>query len=580
MSSGSPVAASHSPELAEAVKQVRATVGVARLDDYTVLHISGADSGRFLQNRLSNDVLALQPGQGHLNAALDRQGKIEGVFSLHRTQSDFVAIVYRPETESAVQGILKYRIVEHIDVRDAGGEQHILSIQGPLALEILLKAAAHSEQLKTLDEYDHAESVFFGMPARLIRRSFSGEEGYLLISDREHSQIIWNCLKQEADAAGGLEMPADVRDVMRIEAGWPLFGIDYDRETLLPETGLERLAVSYSKGCYLGQETIARVKTYGMVQKAMVGLQFQNPAVVQPPVDTPCLLEGKPAGVIKSGAYSPTLACPVALAYLGKNERIPGKMLNLEMVGRIEAVTVTLLPFYDARQASRSGQELLAEGLKLFSDGFDEEAIRILNQAIEADDSLLEAYEALGVILGRHERYDEAVALMEKILSRDPDHVLAHTNLSVFYMKMGDKEKAEEEKAKATMAAFSRKAKEAGLTVDLEAERRKKEEAALERIAMFQEALKFNPEDPLGNFGLGSAYLELRRYEEAIEPFKKVIQAQPKHTVAYLSLAKSYECSSKIDDARATYQKGIEVAAAKGDLMPLKEMQTRLEQLS
>jgi tetratricopeptide (TPR) repeat protein len=193
---------------------------------------------------------------------------------------------------------------------------------------------------------------------------------------------------------------------------------------------------------------------------------------------------------------------------------------------------------------------------------------------------LVEAYEALGVILSRHERYLEAIARMEQVLGLQPDHVLAHTNLSVFYMKLGDKEKAEDEKAKATMAAFSQKAKASGLVFDIEAERRKKELATLAKIDMFQEALKFNGEDPLGNFGLGSAYLELKRFEEAIEPLQRVIKAQPKHSVAYLSLGKAYEGTQQALQAEQIYQKGIEVAAAKGDLMPLKEMQTRLAGLT
>jgi tetratricopeptide (TPR) repeat protein len=170
--------------------------------------------------------------------------------------------------------------------------------------------------------------------------------------------------------------------------------------------------------------------------------------------------------------------------------------------------------------------------------------------------------------------------MMEKVLALQPDHVLAHTNLSVFYMKLGDKEKAEDEKAKATLAAFSQRAKAAGLVFDIEAERRKKEQATLEKIAMFQEALKFSPDDPLGNFGLGSAYMELKRYAEAIAPLERVIKGQPKHSVAYLSLGKAWEGLQDAQRAEAVYQKGIEVAAAKGDLMPLKEMQARLTGLT
>jgi tetratricopeptide (TPR) repeat protein len=315
-----------------------------------------------------------------------------------------------------------------------------------------------------------------------------------------------------------------------------------------------------------------------MVQKALVGLLF-DPQAPLPEFPNVCLSQGKPVGELKSVAFSPTLNRPVALAYLGKAERIPGKVLALEIAGQIYPVTVALLPFYDA-QSQQSGQALLAEGLKQFAESYDEEAIRLLRQSIDLQPDLVEAYEALGVILSRHERYPEAIAMMEQVLALQPEHVLAHTNLSVFYMKLGDKDKAEDEKAKATLAAFSQRAKASGLVFDIEAERRKKEQATLDKIGMFQDALKFNPEDPLGNFGLGSAYLELKRFEEALAPLQRVIQAQPKHSVAYLSLGKAFEGVQNVQQAEQTYKTGIEVAAAKGDLMPLKEMQTRLAGLT
>jgi folate-binding protein YgfZ len=563
----------------DAVLQVRQKVGVARLDDYVVLEISGQDAPAFLQNRLSNDVLALAPGQGQMNAVLDRQGKIEGVFSLHRKPDGFFALVEQAALESTCKGLLKFKIIEQVDLTDHSETITVLSCQGPMAKAMILNATAHPEHVTSLADYGFADTTLFGMPARLVRRSLSGEDGFLMLVAPEHAEIVWCCLKEEAQSAGGLEMSPEVREVLRIEAGLPLFGRDYNTGTLLPETGLEREAVSYSKGCYLGQETIARIKTYGTVQRALAGLLFEVNASI-PPIGSECRLAGQPVGVIQSGADSPTLGCPIAMAYLGKTERVPGKSLGLEINGHVYHVTVKLLPFYDARMRHQSGPELLAEGLKLFSDGFDEEATRVLRQAIEAEPTLVDAYEALGVILSRQDRYDDAIALMEQVLALDPDHVLAHTNLSVFYMKKGDKEKAEDEKAKATMAAFSRKMRESGQVYDIEAERHKKEQAAEDRIGMFREALKFAPEDPLGNFGLGSAYLELKRYPEAVEPFERVVKAQPKHSVAWLSLGKALEGMGDLSRARETYERGIEVAAAKGDLMPLREMQARLDQLS
>lgn len=555
----------------EAALQVRATFGAGNLCDWAAYRIEGPDAEAFLQNRVSNDVKALQPGAGQLNASLDRQAHIEGVFSLHRLSANaFLLLAPKAEAESAIRGILRFKILERFEVVKEEGLS-IWTIQGPKSAECLTDLFG---ELPALKLHAHCQLHLKDTPIRVIARSLTGETGFLLLGPDHVLEPVISALPTNKN---GVWMSLEVLDVLRIEAGIPFFGIDYDETMLLPETGLEREAVSYSKGCYLGQETVARIKTYGMVQKALAGLLLE-PGSTLPPRDAEILLDGKAVGVVKSGTESSTLNRPIVMAYLGKSVRSPGKTLDLEINGQPYKAHVALLPFYESK-LQKNGAELFQEGLKLFSDGYDEQAIMTLEKAIQMEPTLIEAYEALGVILSRYERFTEAIALMNKVLELDPEHVLAHTNLSVFYMKLGNKEKAEEEKAKATMAAFSKKAKEAGLFFDPEAERRKKEAALQERLAMFQEALKYNPQDALGNFGLGSVLMELHRYEEAIAPFEKAIQAQPKHSAAYLSLGKALEGAKQPEQAKEIYQKGIEIAAAKGDLMPLKEMQQRLENL-
>lgn len=569
----------------EVALQVRKTLGFAWLQDWDLLEITGPDAARFLQNRLSNDVLSLEPGQGQMNAVLDRQAKIQGIFSLHRTTDGFWMLIDARETQNATANIEKFRILEQVTIHPLqklststrqGASISIFSIQGPESGVFLSLLATQSSLPET--EYAWTAVAIFGSPAVVVQRSFSGETGFLLLVETLEPEAFWMQFKEQAVAAQGVEMSASVRNLLRVEAGLPRWGDDYNFDTLLPETGLERETVSYSKGCYLGQETVARIKTYGILPQAMAGLVFEKDSSL-PAMHSACLLEGRSVGTIQSVAFSPILNRPIAMAYLGKAERIPEKMLNLEIAGQPYIAKVVLLPFYDARMTAQSGQALLDLGLKRFSEGFDQEAIRLLKRAVVVQPELVEAYEALGVILSRHDQYDEAIQMMNHVLVLEPDHVLAHTNLSVFHMKLGDKEAAETEKAKAAMAAFSRKARESGLHFDIEAEQRKKEAALLGKITMFEDALKFSPHDPLGNFGLGSAYLELKRYSEAIAPFERTIQAQPKHSVAYLSLGKAFEGDRNFEKARDIYQRGIEIAAAKGDLMPLQEMQSRLAQL-
>jgi folate-binding protein YgfZ len=567
-----------SAEVSRQVAQVRSGLGFAPLTDMSVLHVNGPDAEHFLQNRLSNDVLALQPGDGQLNAVLDRQAKIQGVFSLHRMADGFRMMIDAAEAANAVAQILKFRILEQVELQKVTNVV-VYSLQGPQS-PAFLETHFRPQPGLAFPHADYANvlGTLWAHDVWLVRRSFSGELGYLLIVE-DTSDAFAQTMRTAVQETGGAALSPEALNILRVEAGLPRYGSEYDFDTLLSETGLEREAVSYSKGCYLGQETVARIKTYGMVQKALVGLLFE-PGADLPPTGSAIHLEGKAVGTLCSAVDSPTLQRPIAMAYLGKAERVPGRRLTLDISGDQYPVEVTLLPFYTSRSEAKSGADLLKEGLQAFADGLDDEAIRLLEQAIAADATQVEAYEALGVILARHERYEEAIVRMNVVLALEPEHVLAHTNLSVFYMKLGDKDKAEEEKAKATMAAFSKKAKESGLVFDIEAERRKQEQATRDRIAMFLEALQYNPEDPLGNFGLGSAYLELKQYREAIAPLERTIQVQPKHSVAYLSLGKAWEGLNQPENARKVYEKGIEVAAAKGDLMPLKDMQARLQGLT
>ena len=565
------------PEVKTEVLAVREALGFARLPHWGVVDILGPDAPAFLQNRTTNDVVALKPGEGHLNAIVDRQAKVQGVFSLHRLENGARLLFEdRALLPQIVAEIEKFHIIEQFTTTDVSASFDVLTLQGSRSRKVL---TATLQGFRELPDYGWQEGTLADQSVWLTRRSLSGEEGYVLLVPQGAADTIERALQAAAKELGlsWTVLSEEALNVLRIEAGWPRFGVDMTTDTLFPETGLQQQAVSYTKGCFLGQETIARVKTYGAVQHALCGLLFPQDFTDLPPVGTSLVVDGQTVGTLYSSVYSPTLERPIALAYLGKAWRTPGKTLSLSLGGKTVVATVTLLPFV----SKMSAQDALHRGLRAYSEGNEEDAVQALREAVQLDDTLVDAFEALGVILGRQEQVDEAMAMMHKVLELDPDHVLAHTNLSIYWLKKGDKDKAEEEKAKATVAGMRKKAKEAGFTLpDPEELRRQQEAKLLERVAMFEEALKFSPDDPLGNFGLGSALVELKRYADAIAPLEKTIAAQPKHTVAYLSLGKAFQETGQLERAREIFEKGIEVASARGDLMPLQDMQKRLAEVT
>ncbi len=568
----------------EAVLRIReGGVGLATLHDTGLVTITGPDAFTFMQARTSNDVMKLADGQGQASNVLDRGAHIQGHFTLHRLGDTLWLVTEKAQVPPALAQMKKYHILEQVNFEELTDTRTILTCQGIAADELLAAGTPDGKLIMEMTEHDIRPLQLFDQDVILIRKTLTGETGFLILAAPGDTKDISESLREAAIRQGIslVDMTPNALEALRVEAGIPRFGNDYDTETLLPETGLEQVSVSYTKGCYLGQETVARVKTYGSVQKALVGLMFQ-PGVSLPSADSSILLNGKPIGTVKSGVESPTLMRPIALAYLGREHRTPGRLLTVHIqnpeTGQMPVydVTVTLLPFYTSHRQQEKARKLLDTGLRAFAEGRDDEAIINLRRALALDQSFADAYEALGVILSRRDEYEEAIGLMHKLVEMDPDRIMAHTNLSVFYMKMGDKERAEEEKAKATVLGMKKAAAEKGLSFDAEGERKKKEEATRQRIQMFQDALKYNPDDPLGNFGLGSACLELGQYDEAIAALLKTVTAQRTHSAGWLALAKAYEGAGRRDKAIATYEEGIEVASQRRDLMPLKEMQTRL----
>lgn len=537
------------------------------VDAMGVLVFSGPDAGKFLQNQTTQDIASLKDGEHCPAAAVDRQGKIQGVFTVFRHQENYLLLLEKVQIPGLVAHFKKFHILEKFEIQDKTDHYQIVTIQGEQA-ETLLAALVLPSTALTLKASRYGE-----LPG-----------AYVILPNAE-APDLFSRVKQHTDQLNGLALTPVLDETLRIEAGVPKFGVDFDSSTLLPETGLAQETVNYNKGCYLGQEVIARVKTYGALQKALMGLIFEPDAKL-PASNSECLEAGKSVGTLKSAIDSPTLGHPIALAYLDKTHRIPGNRYTLTIAEKPYAVEVVALPFI--KTASNDGKQQLDQALALFSQGDDAQAIEQLQALITQQPDYADAYEALGVILGRNERVEEAIATMLKLLEVDPDHVLAHTNLSIFYLKLGDKDKAEDEKAKATIAGMRKKAKESGFDLNkLEAEREQREREKIaqleERIGLFIEALKFSPpgsqDAALGNFGLGSCYVELKRYSEAVSPLELTIAAQPKHSVAYHLLGQSFEALGELEKAKLIYQKGIEVAAAKGDMMPLTAMQQRLQAL-
>jgi folate-binding protein YgfZ len=561
-----------SETVAEQVLNVRKNGGFKVLTDRCLIKITGKDAASYINTQTSNEVTALGSSAGQYNNLLDRKAHLKAHFSIHRTGDIFWIITEKDQGEVLQEHLEKFHFTEDFAMEDVTGQYGFILLQGSISQAVV-------EEIVNVKLSEPAENMIFSfefhnLPLLVISRSETAEPGFLLLPADENSGRFREQLIETGKKYQLGEITDAAFECLRIEAGIPRYGIDMTEENLLPETGLEKISVSYTKGCYLGQEVVARVKTYGTIPRALIGLEFEGKEV--PPFNSEIIINGKKSGTIKSGVFSPALGKPVALAYIIRDLRKPGESLEFTIAEKQYKAVLKLLPFYHPLTREEQAMQLYETALTVFARNQEEEAVRLLEEAIGKKPDFADAYESLGVILSRLERYEEAIDVMTRLTEVAPDEPMARTNLSIFYMKIGNKDEAETQMAKATALKFTKAMKENKAKKALEAKKQEDITLIRERMEMFKEVLETeDPDDLIANYGMGKSYFDLEQYQEALPYFEKAIEVKKDYSMAYLFLGKGLEFTGEKEKARDIYKTGITVASQKGDLMPLKEMEQR-----
>jgi tetratricopeptide (TPR) repeat protein len=229
--------------------------------------------------------------------------------------------------------------------------------------------------------------------------------------------------------------------------------------------------------------------------------------------------------------------------------------------------------------------------MQRFVEGDLAASITAMREVVEAFPQFWPAQEGLAVLLGRAERYEEAMTILKALIAQNPDWVMAYTNLSIYALRLGSKEEAETWKAEGTRVAMRLKMAEVmaqkqatALDEEAEAQRLKAEEDArekrqnhlVERISLFEQALTYSPNDALAHYGKATALQELERYEEAVNAYEQTVSLNPKQSKAYVGWAECLLALSRADALKQVVQAGLEVASQRGDLQPL----ARLKELA
>lgn len=230
-------------------------------------------------------------------------------------------------------------------------------------------------------------------------------------------------------------------------------------------------------------------------------------------------------------------------------------------------------------------KSLYQEAISFFKQNDLERAGELLEKALKIDPKGEDFLEALGVIYGKDNKFQEAIVLMKKLVELNPDHVMAHSNLSQFYMRLGMIHEAEVEQAEARRLSWkaelrAKKMSESDIEKTILQESQVSDEVIQKKIEQYKKVIEYDPNDVLGYFTLGSAYVQGKYYAEAAETLKKGIEKNPKHSPSYSNLGEALEVLGKKEEAISIYKQGIPVADENGDIIPLRKMESRLRKLT
>ncbi len=343
---GAEVVADYGDRSAE-YRALREAAGILDLSFRGRICLTGEDRVRFLHGQVTNDIKGLKVGAGCYAALTTAKGKIQADLNIYSLEDELLLDFEPGLTEMLSQRLEKYLVADDVQVVDIGSVYGLLSVQGPRGGSILSSIDLFRELSglqKPFDFMKVADVVLGEM--YVMNQPRLGTCGYDLFAPTAALEVLVQKLMASAGAAGGRLCGWQAFEMARIEQGIPRFGIDMDETNFPQECGIEAGALSYTKGCYIGQEVLNRIHTLGHVNKEFRGLRLADDLKRLPAKGDKLFHEGKEAGYITSTSSSPALTGNIALGYIRKEASQIGTELMLRTADGEHTARIVQIPFH------------------------------------------------------------------------------------------------------------------------------------------------------------------------------------------------------------------------------------------
>ncbi|MFI1357724.1 glycine cleavage system aminomethyltransferase GcvT [Streptomyces sp. NPDC020898] len=329
---------------------VRTKAGLFDLSHMGEITVSGAEPAEFLNYALVGDLAAVGVGRARYTMICVRDGGILDDLIVYRlADAEFMIVSNASNAQHVLNELSNLAEEFDVEVRDDRDAYALIAVQGPESPGIL-KSVTDAE-IDGLKYYSGLPATVAGVPALIARTGYTGEDGFELFVQPEHAVELWQALTKAGEGVGLVPCGLSCRDTLRLEAGMPLYGHELSLSLTPFDAGLGRVVKFDKAGDFVGRAALREAAERASQEppRVLVGLVAEGRRV--PRAGYPVVADGQVIGEVTSGAPSPTLGKPIAMAYVDAAHSAPGTPgVGVDIRGSHEPYEVVALPFYKRRK--------------------------------------------------------------------------------------------------------------------------------------------------------------------------------------------------------------------------------------